>query len=314
MKYYIAIDSGGNKTDSVLFDETGRVIARDKRRGANAFDTSPAEASARLNGAIDVLTCNLPEGEKVASIYGAVASVTYYPEILRRAKRIANGAVINFDEDVMAILAAGLGNEDGVCVICGTGSSIQIHEAGKPLYRVGGSGMMLDTGGSGFILGRAALVASQYDRDGRGQKTLMSKIVEEEMGEALVNHLPVIYAGGRAYVASFAHAVFEARDKHDPLACHVFNKGVDYFVQALEAAKAHLGKPFKAALGGGIFANYPEYVEAIKEKAPKDCELIVVEDPPVYGSALQAMWQVGDEPGEAFKENFLKTYAASLEG
>ena len=41
MKYYIAIDSGGNKTDSVLFDETGKVLARDKRRGANAFDTSP---------------------------------------------------------------------------------------------------------------------------------------------------------------------------------------------------------------------------------------------------------------------------------
>ena len=314
MKYYIAIDSGGNKTDSVLFDETGRVIARDKRRGANAFDTSPAEASARLNGAIDVLRCSLPEGEKVASIYGAVASVTYYPEILRRAKRIAEGAVINFDEDVMAVLAAGLGKEEGVCVICGTGSSIQIYEKGKPLYRVGGSGMLLDTGGSGFVLGRAALVASQYDRDGRGEKTLMSPIVEAEMGEPLVNHLPVVYAGGRAYVASFAHAVFEARAKHDPLACKLFNRGVDYFAQALEAAKNHLNKPFKAALGGGIFANYPEYTQAVIENAPKGCEMIVVNDPPVYGSALQAMWQVGDEPGDDFKENFLKSYAASLEG
>ena len=314
MKYYIAIDSGGNKTDSVLFDQTGRVIARDKRRGANAFDTSPAEASARLNGAIDVLRCSLPEGEKVASIYGAVASVTYYPEILRRAKRIAEGAAIHFDEDVMAVLAAGLGKDEGVCVICGTGSSIQIHEADKPLYRVGGSGMMLDTGGSGFILGRAALVASQYDRDGRGEKTLMSKIVEEEMGEPLVNHLPVVYAGGRAYVASFAHAVFEAREKHDPLACRVFNKGVDYFAQTLQAARDYLGKPFKAALGGGIFANYPEYVEAIKEKAPKDCELIVVSDPPVYGSALQALWLAGDEPGDNFRETFIKSYLASLEG
>lgn len=314
MKYYIAIDSGGNKTDSVLFDETGRVIARDKRRGANAFDTSPAEASARLNGAIDVLRCSLPEGEKVASIYGAVASVTYYPEILRRAKRIAEGAAIHFDEDVTAIMAAALGDEDGVCVVRGTGSSIQVREKGKPLYRVGGSGMMLDTGGSGFILGRAALVSSQYDRDGRGEKTLMSEIVEAEMGESLVKHLPVIYAGGRSYVASFAHVVFEAREKHDPLACRVFNKGVDYFAQALQAARDYLGRPYKAALGGGIFANYPEYVEAIREKAPKGCELIVMNDPPVYGSALAAMWQVGDQPGEGFKENFLKTYAASCEG
>ncbi|MBR5231084.1 MAG: hypothetical protein IKW00_02415 [Clostridia bacterium] len=313
MKYYIAIDSGGNKTDSVLFDQTGRVIARDKRRGANAFDTSPAEASARLNSAIDVLRASLPEGEKVASIFGAVASVTYYPEILRRAKRIAEGAIVNFDEDVIAIMAAAFGREDGVCVICGTGSSVQVREAGKPLHRIGGSGMLLDTGGSGFILGRAALVSSQYDRDGRGEKTLMSKIVEQEMGETLVNHLPVIYAGGRAYVAGFAHAVFQAREKHDPLACRVFNKGVEYFVQALEAAKKHMGKPFKAALGGGIFANYPEYVEAICENAPEGCELINVQEPPVYGAALEALWQAGDEPTEDFKENFLKTYREKCE-
>ena len=78
--------------------------------------------------------------------------------------------------------------------------------------------------------------------------------------------------------------------------------------------KNHLGKPFKAALGGGIFANYPEYTQAVIENAPKGCEMIVVNDPPVYGSALQAMWQVGDEPGDDFKENFLKSYAASLEG
>ena len=126
----------------VVDDETGKVLARDKRRGANAFDTSPAEASARLNGAIDVLRCSLPEGAKVASIFGAVASVTYYPEILRRAKRIAEGAVINFDEDVMAVLAAGLGKEEGVCVICGTGSSC-FMKMGKEIVRIGGYGKLL---------------------------------------------------------------------------------------------------------------------------------------------------------------------------
>ena len=39
MKYYIAIDAGGTKTDSVLFDQEGHVLARDLRRGANAFDS-----------------------------------------------------------------------------------------------------------------------------------------------------------------------------------------------------------------------------------------------------------------------------------
>ena len=38
MTYMIAIDSGGTKTDTVLFDNTGCVLARDISPGANALD------------------------------------------------------------------------------------------------------------------------------------------------------------------------------------------------------------------------------------------------------------------------------------
>ena len=55
MKYYIAIDAGGTKTDSVLFDQEGHVLARDLRRGANAFDLGPMEAAARISGAVEML-------------------------------------------------------------------------------------------------------------------------------------------------------------------------------------------------------------------------------------------------------------------
>ena len=54
MKYYIAIDAGGTKTDSVLFDQEGHVLARDLRRGANAFDLGPMEAAARISGAVEM--------------------------------------------------------------------------------------------------------------------------------------------------------------------------------------------------------------------------------------------------------------------
>ena len=44
MKYYIAIDSGGYKTESILFEETGKVIAFERGRGANAFPDACGEA------------------------------------------------------------------------------------------------------------------------------------------------------------------------------------------------------------------------------------------------------------------------------
>ena len=38
MRYMIGIDGGGTKTERVLFDETGHILARDVRQGCNALD------------------------------------------------------------------------------------------------------------------------------------------------------------------------------------------------------------------------------------------------------------------------------------
>ena len=89
MKYYIAIDAGGTKTDSVLFDQEGHVLARDLRRGANAFDLGPMEAAARISGAVEMLQERLSEDAKIS---GAVSAAHYYPEIARAVSRAAGGA------------------------------------------------------------------------------------------------------------------------------------------------------------------------------------------------------------------------------
>lgn len=38
MRCFIAIDSGGTKTDAVLFEETGHILARSLTQGCNAMD------------------------------------------------------------------------------------------------------------------------------------------------------------------------------------------------------------------------------------------------------------------------------------
>lgn len=307
MKYFIAIDAGGNKTSSVLFDQTGRVHARDLRRGANAFDIGPAEASARICGAIDVLIDALPGGEKLSAVYGSVSAAHYYPEITRRAARSAGGAPCRMEGVVYSVMASVMGHEDGVCLISGTGSYAAARKGDQPMFYIGSSGYMLDTGGSGYVLGRSALIAAQRERDGRGPKTLLTQIVERDMGEKVIDHLPVIYAGGRAYVSSFAHAVFEGRAMGDALATEIFEEGVESFAEAVRRAYEYMGGPFRAALGGGLFLNYPEYAQALRAKTPAGCELVLADTPAVYGAALEAMWLSGEEAPEGFKEKFLAT-------
>jgi len=307
MKHYIAIDSGGNKTDAVLFDQAGNVIACEFGRGANALDIGPTEASARICAAVDSLKTQLPAGEKLGAVFGSISVSYYYPEIEQRAGQHAGGAPCRMDSVVSSVMAAVLGKEDGVCLISGTGSYCCVRKKNEHRFYIGSSGYMLDTGGSGYTLGRQALIASQRERDGRGEKTVLTELLEKEMGETLQEHLPVIYAGGRAYVSSFAHNVFIARRLGDKVASKIFDEGVAYYAEALQAAYKQMGGPFRAALGGGIFLNYPEYAEAVKATAPAGCQMITLDTPAVYGSAVEAMWLGGEEPGPDFKARFIST-------
>ena len=308
MKYYIAIDAGGNKTEGVLFDQTGTVLAIVTGRGANPFDQGPSETSERLNAAVDSLKKHLPEKAKLSAVFGSLSAAYYYPEIEKQIARNAGSTYCKLDGVVSSVMAAVLGHDDGVCLISGVGSYVCVREAGKHRFFIGSTGYMLDTEGSAYVLAQQAINAVQRERDGRGPKTMLTPLLEREMRETVQEHLPVFYSGGRAYIASYAHNVFTANALGDPVAMEIFNRGVDYYAEALQIAYKRLGHPFRAALGGGVFLNAPEYVDAIRAKAPEGCELILLDTPALYGSALEAIWLTGEEPDATFRDQFLSTF------
>ena len=310
MKYYIALDSGGYKTQSVLFDQTGTVLAYEYGRGANALDIGPEEAISRLCFAIDRLKDRLPAGERIRGIFGSISVAFYFPEIEERVSRHVGISRCKMDSIVTSVMAPVLGKEDGVCLISGTGSYCCVREQGKHRHYIGSSGYMLDTGGSGYVLGRQALIATQRERDGRGPATLLTPILEAEMGETLTEHLPSIYAGGRTYISSFAHAVFAARKQGDAVASRIFNDAVAYYEEAMQTAYRIMGKPFKGVLGGGVFINVPEYSKAVMARAPEGCEMKVLDTPTLYGAALEALWLCGEDIPAGFKTRFIETYEA----
>jgi N-acetylglucosamine kinase-like BadF-type ATPase len=201
-----------------------------------------------------------------------------------------------------------LGKEDGVCLISGTGSYCCIREAGKPLQYIGSSGYLLDTTGSGYYLGQQALIASQRELDGRGEKTIITELIQQEVGENVLEHLPVIYAGGRPYIASFAQTVMNAYAQGDKVAKCIFEQGVNAYVESLETAYRILQHPFKIATGGGVFLHFSEYATAVAQRAPEGCTMIKLDMPAVYGSALEAVWLTGGNVDEQFKPNFNRTY------
>ncbi len=81
MKYCIAIDGGGTKTDTVLFDTEGNILARHVGPGNNPTDIGCDEARKRLMEDIDAVYHNA--GGAVETLYGGIAGTlpmeTYTP-------------------------------------------------------------------------------------------------------------------------------------------------------------------------------------------------------------------------------------------
>lgn len=308
MKYCIAIDGGGTKTESVLFDETGHILLRHIGNAGIATDLGAEEARRRMLACLDEVFAQVPAPP--AALYGGIAGVLPNGDIYSEAVR-GRYAVdsVRFDDDGNNLISGTLGHGDGCGMVCGTGSSLFARVKGQPLRHIGGKGYLIDTGGSGFELGREALCMALRSVDGRCGDTLLLPILEKMLGQPVSDRIiPIVHHRGRAYIASFAPAVFEGRKLGDKICCEIFERQSALLADLTFPAARYFEGRFFVVLGGGIVAHFPEYVQAIKEKASPRADLILQEAPPVYGAAVEAMWDAGIEVTPAVKSRFLAEY------
>lgn len=304
--YLIALDVGGTKTDGVLFTPDGTVMRHVITPGANPLDLGLDEAIRRYLQAIHaLLSDDIP---RVRALYGGVAAAMYLgdklPDLLR-PQVPAN--TLRIEGDGPALISTMLGHKDGASLICGTGSSLTIRK-GEAYDVIGGWGYLIDGCASGFILGKEAVLAAVRQHDGRGEKTIITDLIRKKCGEPMENHIETLYKKGRPYIASFAGIVFEARRMGDQVAAQIFDKCIRDLNELVWTAYRRLGGAYTLVLNGGIFRNYPEYVEALKSCAPKDVSFIDSDAPPILGCAIEAMWDAGFTCGDAFRKRFMETY------
>ena len=83
------------------------------------------------------------------------------------------------ENDAICALASGTYGESGIVLIAGTGSiSYCYNKKTNELNRVGGWGYVLGDEGSGYDIGRQALVAIMKSYDGRGKSTQLTEALK----------------------------------------------------------------------------------------------------------------------------------------
>lgn len=309
MRYVIGVDSGGTKTEAVLVDETGHIILRDVSSGCNAMDIGEEEAKRRLQETLTRICEASPE--KVSAFYGGIAGTDYFgPFLSEHIRDVMDIPYVRIEDDGYCIITGTLGRVDGCAMICGTGCSLTARTAGKAGRHFGGRGYLIDTGGSGFELGRAAIRHAFRAEEGRGEETVLLELCEKKLGTTLLQGMPAICNGGRAFVASFAGLVFEGHAMGDRICHRIIDEETTKLAELTWAAEKYFPGEFTVVMNGGIFTAFPFYAEMVKAKASPRAKMVRGLVPPVYGSVVEAFADAGvDCFNDEFKANFMKDYA-----
>jgi glucosamine kinase len=271
--YVLGIDAGGTKTVCLLADADGTILGEGRGTGANLQAHGELEVEKVLHAIIEQAIGNrviVPSATCVG-----IAGVDR-PEddrivrgIMRRLGFRSRALVVN---DALIALVAGVGDEPGVVIIAGTGSIAYGVNRDGYAARAGGWGFVLGDEGSGFWIGREALMAVVREADGRGPRTKLTPLVLEhftlEQASGLVHE---VYDRGlhRPAVAALGPVVERARAEGDVVAGEILRHASEELTRAAASVIERLqmrGTSFQTVLSGGMFRVIPWLVEDVRRR------------------------------------------------
>lgn len=290
--HVVGIDAGGTKTVALLADGEGRIIGEGRAGAANLQTEGELEVEKILHTVIERATEGRHEG--IAAVCLGMAGVdrqddaVIIRDVMRRLGFRTNAVIVN---DALIALVAGAGQNPGVVVISGTGSIAYGVNGDGMAARAGGWGPTLGDEGSGYWIGRRALVAVMREVDGRGPRTALTPLVLRHFSlprpEALVAeiyHQPQ----GRRVIGSLGAVVDRARADGDPVAIDIMTHAADELALASGSVISRLGmrgEPFPIVLAGGMLRESAwlasELRRRMAEVAPRAVVGPLTEEPAV---------------------------------
>lgn len=251
--YYLGIDGGATKTDFALADSSSNVIRRVTLGSSNIFDIGFEAASRTLTDGIRKVSEGIPL--RKISVFAGLSGGSSGDGRLSDFLDGLGFSCAKCGSDADNIIAAGLGDRDGIALIMGTGSSMFLKKNGEK-KRFGGFGYLFDHGGSGYDIGNEVIRAALMSENGIGEKTLLEQMLREEKNSRTVlENLPYYYSVGKSGVASYAPYAFDAHRQGDKVASNILERNAKRIAELLCIGRKKMdcnGENCKAVLVGGL--------------------------------------------------------------
>ena len=299
MKYYLAIDGGGTKTAAVLYDENL------KRRGACV--TGSMRANTTDAALIEKHTRELIETLGLAGLTVEECGGVFDGRLFDAIKSVCTVKRRGVSGELeLGLAAAGIFG-DGILALCGTGATI-FARAGENSFVAGGYGAAVADEGSGYYVGRSALIAAIRDSEGRGEPTALTELLTVHFGYSSPKELRAaifsIYVkpekSPAAHVAGCAPVIVKAAEQGDAVATAILTEaGRLLGEQTRYLIKANgLPDDLPIALSGSMWRGNPLLLRAFRDVVTEQCEtrrIVIPRLEPILGVPARQLYETEKE-------------------
>lgn len=303
---YVCADGGGTKLQLLAFDERLRLLAAARGPGITTHYI-PAEKVRRdmlaaLRRLLEALPQEVlaPDGQPaVDCLFETVCSGIAPSALLAQLVRL--GGTVALNEGVCGLLA-GAAEDAGILTLSGTGSDCFYVRGGVTQCFIGGWGPVLGDEGSGYDLGRQALVAAVRADEGRGEPTLLRDYVFADYGlRAHMRELVGLVYGApdtRREVARATHTLAKAARDGDAVARRILADGGRRLAQDTAVLLRHIGQGADCSLpvtvSGGAWKIHPLLWQTFRETLLADWPRLRLRPPlfePVMAGVIRTVLQ-----------------------
>lgn len=315
-RYVIGVDGGGTKTEFVLLDYSGNVIGRAKGDSTNYQAVGGEKLKEELlKGFNSLISSTNVASNKIEHIFLGLAGAGRESDRKEIVGLFNDGEFnkkIAVDSDAMVALAGAFGTGPGIIIIAGTGAICFGKNREGKIVRSGGWGYLLGDEGSGYFIGREAIIAALKDLDGRGEKTKLKSSLEKHFNLSVMDQIiPQIYQNriDRVAIADLAPIVFEHAGQGDAVAEEIIRrtgKELGILAKAVALRLNFESDEIKVALIGSIFKQKEILINEISKELYEVSWNLEISEPmfaPQYGAALLALQKSGIKIDETLLKN-----------
>ncbi len=246
----LGVDGGGTKTQGLLADGAGTVLARGRGNGSNQNVIGIDNAALNLAELIVSLakTAARPVSDIGSAVLGlAGAGSARDRQVLTEAVHARLRAMdlpavpITIQTDGRVALEGAFNGGPGVVAVAGTGSVVMGKSPGGETLSIGGWGRVIGDEGSGYFIGLEAIKAVSREIDGRGEAGRLRVALSSRFGlETRERFIAAVYRE-KFDIPSIAPAVLEAAEAGDAVALGILSRASGALALQVVAAIDRLG-------------------------------------------------------------------------